>query len=124
MWPVRRLRRRFDALLDRWQDDLDRWIHIGRQEELRGRLLARQATASTLDELLDYLAHHPAIKTLIEQQAAGMTESAVGEARSRAASADDWVERLAHSLLRRSPADRVQPLRPGAQAPVPPAPSE
>jgi hypothetical protein len=125
-WPAQRLRRRFDAALDRWQDDMDRWIRIGRPAEMRGRLLARQAAASELDALLELLAHHPAVRALVEQQAQGMAESAVEDARSRASAADDWVERLARSLLRRSPADRASAsaLGPGAQTPVRPAPGE
>jgi hypothetical protein len=123
-WPVQRLRRAFDTLLDRWQDDMDRWIWIGRREERRGRLLARQAASSELDALLELLAHQPAVRALIEQQAGGMAESAVGDARDRAAVADDWIERLAHSLMRRSPAAHMQPLTPDAEALVRPAPSE
>jgi hypothetical protein len=123
-WPLRRLRRRFDALLDRWQDDMDRWIWIGQREERRGRLLARQAAASELDALLAALAHHPAIRTLIEQQAEGVAGSAVEDARTRAASADDWVEHVAHSLLHRSPADHAPSRRLDAQAPKGPAPTE
>jgi hypothetical protein len=115
-WPGRRMRRLLDARLDRWQDDMDRWIRMGRREELFGRQLARQAAADEVEELLALLAHHPAVRALIERQGEEMAESAVEDARFRAASADDWVERVAHRLLHRSPADRAGPPGPPARA--------
>ena len=63
-----------------------------------------------MDELLDYLAHDPAIRNLIEQQSVGTAEAAVDEVRGRMVAADMLVERLTRGLLHR-------PARDGPQAP-------
>jgi hypothetical protein len=123
--PFDRVRKQLDELLflssadiDRW---IDRWSARGWIEEQQGRRLAQQAAASVIDELLDYMAHNPEVRSLIEQQGADMADSAVGDVRERTAVADLWIERLAHNLLRRQQGDK--PARPAdnPEAPLPPA---
>jgi hypothetical protein len=94
---------RWDTLLERAQLQLDRWQFDGHGVELQGRSLARHALAASMDELMDYLAHEPQLRSLIEQQSIGFAGEAVGEVRTRAASADAWVEQVTHALLRRAP---------------------
>lgn len=104
--PFDSVRRRLDEMLFLTAAALDRLAERGWVEEQRGRRMVEQAAVSVIDELLDYMAHNPEVRNLIEQQSASMADSAVGEVRSRTASADQWIERLAHNLLRRSTSDK------------------
>lgn len=99
--PLDPLRRRLDELLFLALTEVDRWTARGAREERQGRRMAEQAAVGIVDELLDYMAHNPEVRHLIEQQGTSMAESAVGEVRARTASADLWIERLAHNLLHR-----------------------
>ena len=112
--PAEPLIARVDARVARQRATLDRWIKVGREEERRGRLLARLAGSSTMDELLDELAHNPALRELIEQQSAEVAGTAVDEVRERTLSADIWLEKLVHSMLRRSA--RQSAPQPAAQS--------
>src|SRR5215467_7329348 len=120
--PLDLIRRRLDEMLFLTLEAIDRWTARGWIEEQQGRRLAAQATASVIDELLDYMARNPEVRQLIEQQGIGMADSAVDEVRERTVSADQWVERIAHSLLRRPSSDKL--ARPEDAASMsPPAPS-
>jgi hypothetical protein len=99
---------------NRWQADLDRWIAIGREAEVHGRLLVREAAGSGFEELLDFLAHRPEIREFIEQQGLGVADTAVEEARRRTASADTRVEQLVRAWFRRPPNSR--PPEPGTSS--------
>jgi hypothetical protein len=96
-----------DALAARGQAVLDRWIGVGRDEERRGRRLARLAVSSMLEELLEYLAQNPEVRELIQQQSVGLADAAVDEVRDRSLSADIGLERLVHSMLRRLARERA-----------------
>jgi hypothetical protein len=107
MTPAEPLIARVDTRVARQRATLDRWVRVGRQEERRGRLLSRRAVSSTMDELLDELAHNPELRELIEQQSAEVAGTAVDEVRERTLSADLWLEKLVHSMLRRSARERA-----------------
>jgi hypothetical protein len=94
---------RWDSLLDQGQLLLDRWLLEGHDIEQQGRALARRALDTSYDEILGYLAHEPQIRHLIEQQSVGFADEAVGEVRTRAASADAWLEHVTQALRRRTP---------------------
>ncbi len=115
---------RLDEELSLAMETVDRWAQRGRREDQQSRGIARQATVSLIDELLDYMAHNPEVRTLIEQQGAGMANSAVDDVRERTASADLWIERLAHNLLRRSGSGKqaAQAESTATPEPVTPAP--
>lgn len=102
---------RLDALVERGQNLRDRWMLEGFLIERQGRSLARRATNDAVAELLGYFARDPQVRSLIEQQSLGMAGAAVEDVRSRAASADAWVEQMTQALLRRGP-------RPGTSAPA------
>lgn len=104
--PLDALRARLDELLFLALVTVDRWTARGAMEEQQGRRMAERATAGTIDELLDYMARNPEVRHLIEQQGVGIADSAVGEVRERTASADQWIERLAHNLLHRPLGDK------------------
>lgn len=118
--PFEPIRMRLDELLFLTMTAVDRWTDRGWIEEQRGRRMARLAATDVIDELLDYMAHNPEVRKLIEQQGLDMAESAVDEVRGRTASADQWIERLARSLLRRPVNDK--PTKPtSSSATLPPA---
>lgn len=92
---------RLDEMLFMGRSAVDRWKARGWLEEQQSRGLARQATVSVVDEVLDYMARNPEVRELIEQQGVSIAGEAVDEVRERTASADMWIERFAHSLLHR-----------------------
>lgn len=131
--PLDALRARLDELLFLALVVVDRWTARGAIEEQQGRRMAERATAGIIDELLDYMARNPEVRHLIEQQSIGMADSAVGEVRERTASADQWIERVAHNLLHRPLGDKPARSADGDSAGVtaatppvgkPPVPSE
>lgn len=93
--------RYLDDVFYRASRTVDEWVAHGWIEEQQGRRMAEQATVSVLDELLDYMAHNPEVRRLIEQQGMSMAEATADDVHERMASADQWIERVAHSLLRR-----------------------
>jgi hypothetical protein len=99
---------RLDEMLFKAGAAVDRWTARGWIEEQQSRGMARQASVSVVDELLDYMARNPEVRDLIMQQGTSMAGEAMGEVRERSASADMWIERFTRSLLRR-------PETPGAE---------
>jgi hypothetical protein len=99
--PLRPLRGRLDNLAAQLHGARERWTARGRFEERQGRLVARHAVTSLVDEVMDHLAHDPRIQDLIKQQGAGLATTAVESARERTQSADDWVERMVHGVFKR-----------------------
>ena len=128
--PFDPLRERLDDMRFRAMETVDRWADRGWAEEQQGRRMAQQATAGVIDELLDYMAQNPEVRHLIEEQGMGMAETAVDEVRERTASADMWIERIAHNLLHRPvsgplarPADGAETPAPATEADAPAAPA-
>ena len=110
--------RYLDDVLYRASRTVDEWVAHGWIEEQQGRRMAEQATVSVLDELLDYMAHNPEVRRLIEQQGMSMAEATADEVHERMATADQWIERLAHNLLRRPTGEK--PAAPTSSAGVSP----
>lgn len=104
--PLDPLRMRLDETLYRATRTFDRWTDRGWIEERQSRRMAREATASVIDELLDYMARNPEVRQLIEEQGMSMAETAVDEVRERTATADMWIERIARGLLHRPVTER------------------
>lgn len=100
---LRVLRQRYAGFRARGEDELDRWIALGRQEELRSRDLANLALKRTVDQNIAYLAHNPELEQLVETQSTGLANEVVEEVRERTVSADTFLEGLARSLLRKAP---------------------
>src|SRR5262249_16266251 len=114
--PFRGIRRRLNARRAWWRTHRERWIALGREEEKRGRYLAREPIQDEFDELVDFLANNPAILEIVQRQGAGLANTTVGEVRRRGMSADDWAEHLADAWRRRSSNNQPQPQ---AQPPTP-----
>jgi hypothetical protein len=94
------------------EDELERWIRIGRLEERQGRAIARIATSELVDEVLNQLSDNPALTDLMQQQSVGLAGSVIRDVRQTATSADDRIEQMARRLLR-SPTHNTPP-NPGA----------
>jgi hypothetical protein len=101
------LRERSDELAIRMRDTVDRWTARGRLEERQGRLVARQAVTSVMDEVLQHMAHDPEVQELIRQQGVGLATTAVETVREHAQSADVWAERIVHGFFRRPARERA-----------------
>lgn len=99
--PLDPMLMRLDELLFMARAAVDRWTARGWLEEQQSRGMARQATTSVVDELIDYMARNPELRALILQQGTSMAGEAVDEVRERTAAADMWVERVTRGLLRR-----------------------
>jgi hypothetical protein len=118
--PLRPMYTRLDKLSAQWNGARERWTARGRLEERQGRLVARQAMTSLVDEVMEYLAHDPAIQDLITQQGMDLATTAAESARERAQTADDWVERMVHGVFKRSAREQPEPPpSPPSQSPPP-----
>jgi hypothetical protein len=125
-WPAPRgpLGRGLDRFLTRRQADIARWREAGRQAEHEGRLTAHEALSSSTDEVFGYMAQEPQVRELIQEQGMTMASTALGEVRSRTATADRWVERVVRRALRMQPLeDTGAPTNaaPAKPTPTPPA---
>ena len=117
------LRHEYADFLRRGQTELERWVQIGRQEELRSRDLTRMAARHTVDDSITYLAHNPQVEQLVETQSSGLANEVVEEVRERTVSADTFLESLARTLLRRPsrlklpiPSDPIRQVADGFRA--------
>jgi hypothetical protein len=84
-------------------------------DELVGRILesglldeavARLLESEELWILVDEVARSPAVTDAISHQSAGLADEVAGVIRDRSLSADARLERVAHRLMRRPPAER------------------
>ena len=74
------------------------------------RVIDRLLEAESLWHLVDEIAASPAVTAAISQQGLSFADQVGEEARSRSRSADDWLERAAHRLVRRR--ERRSPAEP------------
>lgn len=93
----------FGRLVDRGQSEMDRWVDRGREEEALSRQLTQQATTSTVDQSILYMAENEAITELIQTQGVSLAEQILELIRAMALSADYFFEGLARYTLRRKP---------------------
>jgi hypothetical protein len=64
-------------------------------------IASRPALWRFVDQIVQYLVHHPDVEALVHQQSASMLEETLDEVRREAARADSAVDRAVHSLGRR-----------------------
>lgn len=99
--PLDRLGSRLDNARWRARSVMDSWTARGVEEERLGRRMAERATASMLDELLDYMARDPELRALIEHESMGVVEDVAQDVREHVVATDLWLERLARQLIHR-----------------------
>jgi hypothetical protein len=95
------IRSRVDKLALRGQDEMDRWIELGRTEEKRSRELANKALTEQVDNSIEYLTSNPEVQELVQSQSVGLIGEIVEETRERTVSADYFIEAWARTILRR-----------------------
>ena len=95
--------KRYDALAQRGEQEVQRWVERGRLEAQLSRRLAQTALKNTVDQNIEYLATNPEIQELVQTQSTGLANEVIEEVRERTVSADSFLEGLARSLLRRAP---------------------
>ena len=108
-WLIPPLRRRYDALVERGEDELNRWTTLGRSEYIRSRAMTQTAVESTYQETIDTLANDPEIQELIQTQGIGLAGEVVDELRERSVSADNFLDGFVRAILRRTPRSELPP---------------
>jgi hypothetical protein len=108
-WLIPPLRRRYNALVERGEDELNRWTSLGRSEYIRSRAMAQTAVESTYQETIDTLANDPEIQELIQTQGIGLAGEVVDEFRERSVSADNFLDGFVRAILRRTPRSELPP---------------
>jgi hypothetical protein len=109
-------RRNFESLVQRGQDEVDRWIVIGRTEESNSRLLAQTAIIESVDEGVEYFAANPEVQNLVQTQSISLAGELITEVRERSVSADTFLEGLVRMMFRKSPRSELPPPPPQIQA--------
>jgi hypothetical protein len=98
-----------DATHRRGEDQLKRWIAIGRREEPRSRVLAAMLYKRILDDYIDFFAEKPEVQNLIMGQATGLTAEVIDEVRETTVSGDSFFEGIVRAVLRKAPRTEVPP---------------
>ncbi|AKF11075.1 hypothetical protein DB32_008224 [Sandaracinus amylolyticus] len=88
---ARRVAGRVDVLRATWRDEMTLAERVGRDEEARGRDLARVGLRELSDRVFDRLATNPDVQALVATQSASVTSTALDELRAAVAEADDSV---------------------------------
>ena len=95
------LRTRIDHLAQRGQSEVDRWIEIGQEEDLRSRQLANTALMKQVDSSIEYLTSNDEVQELVQSQSVGLIGEIIEETRERTVSADNYLEAWVRTMLRR-----------------------
>ncbi|MFM8319584.1 MAG: hypothetical protein ACKOC5_01615 [Chloroflexota bacterium] len=95
------LRRGVEALAQRGEQVVDGWIEQGRYEDQAGRQLAQLALSEQVDTAISYLTENEEVQELVQSQGVGLVDEVVEEARERTMSADNFLEAIVRSVLRR-----------------------
>jgi uncharacterized RDD family membrane protein YckC len=103
-------RRRYEALVERGEAQVERWVERGRAEEARSRAMLETALIQTVDTSMDHVVENPKVQELVEEQSTSLAEEVAEELRERAVSLDMLVERLVGRILRRPPRRTQAPL--------------
>lgn len=100
-------RDRFADLARRGEAEVQRLVELGRAEELHSRQLVKTAARVSVDTSLHQVATNPEIREMVQQHSTSLANEMVEEVRERAVSADTLVERIARSLLGRTPREQL-----------------
>jgi hypothetical protein len=90
---------------------VDRAIGSAIESRLLDAAVVRLLESDDLWLLVEEIARSPAVTEAITKQSVGFADQVAGGVRARSRSADEWLERRARRMLRRSPAT---PPGPGA----------
>ena len=76
------------------------------QTDAVDRFLDRILASEQLDRIVSHIAESDEVALALTRQSRGLADEAAGELRSRTMTADDLLERVARSLIRRRPVPR------------------
>ena len=97
------------------QENVKKWIDLGREAEPPSRELAKITYAQIVDEFISQLAENPEIQTLVTQQSIGLATEVRDEVRGRGVTADNMLESLVRRVLRRAPREELPEPPPEVQ---------
>lgn len=101
----------FDNALERGESQVDRWVNLGRAEDLKSRRLAQAALNQAADDTMDDMVTNPRIQLFIQEivqaQSQGMIDEGIEELRERTISGDYFVEQPIRNFLRRPQRETV-----------------
>ena len=92
---------RFEKWVQRGQEEVNQWIESGRSEDERSQALARVAFYERVDTTIDYLSAEPGVRELVQSQGVSLAGEVVEEVRERTVSADNFLEGIVRTMLRR-----------------------
>jgi hypothetical protein len=103
------LHQRYDQLADHGETVVNRWIANGRSQSPASRALAREAVTHTIDDIIEHLAQNEEVRGLVQQQGVGLAADVVDGVRARTVTADDILEKIVRSFLKRPPREQLPP---------------
>jgi hypothetical protein len=95
------LHQRFEKWVQRGQEEVNHWIELGRSEDEHSQALARAAFYERVDTTIDYLSAEPGVRELVQSQGVSLAGEVVEEVRERSVSADNFLEGVVRTMLRR-----------------------
>ena len=103
------LRKRFDRLVARGDDTVERWRKMGQQETYQGQKMLTSATISTVDTSIDYVTSQPEVVNLVRTSSASFSERVMKYLRGIFVSLDTVIEGKLRSLLNLKPRRQLPP---------------
>jgi len=101
-------RRRFDGLVTRGEQSVERWQRMGEAETQQGQEILELATLSTVNTSIDYVTHQPEVVDLVMTQSTSATGRMLVYLRSIFVSVDMVIEGWLRSLARLKPRQQLQ----------------
>ncbi len=101
VWPGSAVADRIDRLRLSIQEEIERVVILGRLEAPRTEAMAIRALEETVAGFMGRLSKSDALRELVADASAGLTQSAVAEVREAAADIDDHAEAFVRRLLGR-----------------------
>jgi hypothetical protein len=101
-WPLRPVRRRYHALVARWDSVVSPLEETGRSQAHSSRALIRQEVNDEMvEEFLIYLVERSKMRELIAETSAEVGGDALDEVRGRSAQVDSSLDNIVDNILRR-----------------------
>lgn len=109
------IQRRYNDLALKGEENIKKWIDIGRQAEPPSRELAKMTYVNIVDEFISQLAENPELQGLVQAQSIGLATEVRDEVRGRGVTADTVLENLVRKVLRRAPREELPTPPPEVQ---------
>ena len=115
--PLRRsrllqpVRNGFNHLVEIGDSQVNRWAAIGREQEVRSRVMTRATLNQLVDDSVELLSDEPHVQVIVQEvvagQGLGITEELLDEVRRRAVFLDLRGEKFVGKILHRAPRDTL-----------------